>query len=224
MSQQENRQEQAEAYIREMFVKEDEPLRNFKSEVAAAGMPTIQVPPELGKMLSLIVRMIDARRILEIGTLGGYSATWMARTLPKDGSLISLEKEPRHAEFARRFLERTGVSDKVEIIVGAALDTLPTLAQRENPSFDLVFIDADKSNYPGYLDWALRLTHPGSVIVGDNVLRGGKVVHPDSNDPDHMGLSKFNQHIANSPLLDSLLIPNRGGNDGYLIAVVKEES
>jgi predicted O-methyltransferase YrrM len=213
---------QVGAYVRELFVAQDSVLEGFEREVAAAGMPPIQVPPELGKLLALLVRIARARRVLEIGTLGGYSAAWMARALPDDGKLISLEKSTKHAEFARSFLGRAGVGEKVEVVVGAALDTLPGLLEREEPEFDLVFIDADKSNYPAYLDWSLRLVRSGGLIVADNVLRGGKVLEP-GEDAELNGLAEFNQHAASSPLLDSLILPNRNGQDGILLAVVREQ-
>ncbi len=216
-------EERTAGYVRELFIEEDEVLASFRSEAEAAGLPIIQVPQELGKLLGILVRTIGARRVLEIGTLGGYSATWMARALPEDGKLTSLEKEPRHAEFARLFLERTGVADKVEVVVGSALDTLPVLLDRPDPYFDMVFIDADKPSYPAYLDWSLRLVRPGGLIVADNVIRGGGVIEP-GDDPVLRATAEFNQHTAASPLLDSLILPNRGGHDGILVAVVKDAS
>lgn len=215
-------QERVDAYVRELFIGEDEALAGFDSEAEAAGLPAIQVPRELGKLLGMLVRLTRARRVLEIGTLGGYSAAWMARDLPEDGRLVSLERSEKHAEFAREFLRRAGVGDKVEVLVGPALETLPSLLEREEPGFDLAFIDADKAAYPAYLDWALRMVRPGGVIVGDNVLRGGLVLDP-GGDPDLDGLAEFNRHAAMSPLLESLILPNRGGGDGILLAVVKEQ-
>ena len=207
-------------YIRELCLPEDSALDTFEQDVAAAGMLAIQVPAELGKLLGMLVRLTGARRVLEIGTLGGYSAAWMARALPSDGRVVTLEKSTKHAAFARTFLERAGVGDKVEIMLGAALDTLPSLLERGDPQFDMVFIDADKAAYPAYLDWSLRLVRSGGVIVGDNVLRGGKVLEP-GDDADLNGLAEFNLHATSSPLLDALIIPNRSGEDGILVAVVK---
>lgn len=215
--------DRVQAYIQELFLPSDEVLDNFEREAEAAGLPTIQVPAELGKLLNMLVRLTGARRVLEIGTLGGYSAAWMARALPSDGRLVSLEKSTKHAAFARKFLERAGVADKIEILVGSALETLPTLLEREDPSFDMVFIDADKESYPAYLDWSLRLVRPGGLIVGDNVIRGGGVIEP-GNDPVLKGAAEFNQHAAASPLLDALILPNRGGQDGVLLAVVKRQT
>jgi predicted O-methyltransferase YrrM len=215
-------QDRIDTYVRELFVEQDAVLESFPGEVEAAGMPPIQVPPELGKLLGLLVRMTGARRVLEIGTLGGYSAAWMARALPPGGTLVTLEKSEKHAAFARRFLERAGVADRVEIVVGDALETLPRLAERAEPHYDMLFIDADKPAYPAYLDWGLRLVRPGGLIVGDNVLRGGRVIEPDGN-ADALGAAEFNRHAAASPLLDALILPNRGGQDGILIAVVREQ-
>ncbi len=215
-------QQRVQSYIQELFPPPDAVLDSFEAQLRSAGLPAIQVPAELGKLLAILVRSSGARRILEIGTLGGYSAAWMARALPQNGRLVSLELEPRHAEFARSFLEQAAVSDKVEIIVGPALETLPMLLEREQPDFDLVFIDADKAAYPAYLDWALRFVRPGGLIVGDNVLRGGRVAEP-GEDADLRGLDEFNRHAATSPLLDSLILPNRDGQDGVLIAAVKSQ-
>lgn len=215
-------QSQIETYIRDNFARQDELLRGFADRLQAAGMPTIQVPPELGKMLSLLVHITNATRVLEIGTLGGYSATWMARALPDHGKLTTLEIEPKHADFARKFLQEAGVGNKVDVLLGPAEETLRKLAQEEMPPFDLVFIDADKVSYPAYLEWAMKLTRVGSVIVADNVLRGGNVIRP-SDDPYMEGIARYNEMVATSPNLESLLIPNRGGSDGYIISVVTGE-
>ena len=212
-----------ESYIRDLFIPDDPTVSGFEQEMEDAGLPRIQVPAELGKLLGVLVQATAARRILEIGTLGGYSAMWMARALPEDGRIVSLELEPRHAEFARGFLERAGVVHKVEIVVGPALETLPSLMERDAHEFDLVFIDADKEGYPAYLDWAMRLVRPGGLIVADNVLRGGKVAEP-GDDPAMRAVDEFNRHIAASPLLDATILPNRSGGDGVLIAVVREHS
>lgn len=219
----ETTQERVQAYIKDLFLPPDEVLDDFEREAEAAGLPAIQVPPELGKLLNLLVRLTGARRVLEIGTLGGYSAAWMARALPSDGQLVSLEKSTKHAAFARSFLERAGVANKVEILVGSALETLPILLEREGPNFDMVFIDADKQSYPAYLDWSLRLVRPGGLIVGDNVIKGGGVIDP-GDDPVLKGAAEFNQHAAASPLLDALILPNRGGQEGVLLAVVKQQT
>lgn len=211
--------EQIDAYISELFIKEDDALRGALESARAAGLPGIHVPAPLGKLLSILTRISGARKILEIGTLGGYSGIWMARALPAGGRLISLEVNPHHAEVARGNFSRAGVANKVEVRVGAALHTLPTL-EGEAP-FDLVYIDADKDNYPAYLDWAIRLTRPGALIVADNVLRGGAIINPASGDAGARGIHEFNRRAAEHPRFDSLIIPNRNGHDGILIATVK---
>ena len=177
------------------------------------------VPQPLGRLLGILVRAVGARRVLELGTLGGYSAIWMARALPTDGRLISLEVNPHHAEVARANLARAGVAERVEVRVGQALDLLPAVTA-EAP-FDLVFIDADKVSYPAYLEWAVRLVRPGGLIVADNVLRGGAVIDPSPADVDARAIYEFNRRAAAHPRLDAIILPNRGGRDGILIAAVR---
>lgn len=207
-----------DAYIRELFLPDDEVLSETVRGMKEAGLPTIQVPAALGRLLGILVRAIGARRILELGTLGGYSATWMARALPPDGRLISLEADPRHAEVARANLARAGLAERVEIRVGAALDLLPDLAG--GAPFDLVFIDADKTSYPAYLDWSIKLLRPGGLIVADNVLRDGAVLNPNAAE-DARAIDTFNRAAAAHPRLDAIILPNRGGHDGILIATVR---
>ena len=184
----------------------------------AAGLPAIAVAPTQGKLLHLIARTRGARRILEIGTLGGYSTIWLARALPADGRLITLEYEEKHAEVARANLARAGLADKVEVRVGPALDTLPTLTG----PFDLFFIDADKPNNPDYFRWALRLSRPGSVIIVDNVVRGGRVADPDSTDPAVIGTRRLAELLAAEPSVDATMIQTVGskGYDGFAMALV----
>lgn len=210
--------DQIDAYIRDLFVPADPVLDAALHDMKAGGLPTIQVPPELGRLLAILVRTSGAQRILEIGTLGGYSAIWMARALPPDGHLLSLELDPHHADVARGNLARAGLAERVEIRVGAALELLPTLLAE--PPFDMVFIDADKPSYPQYLDWALRLVRPRGLIVGDNTLRGGAVLDPA--DDGARAIDRFNRAAAANPRLDAIILPNRSGNDGMLIAVVRE--
>jgi caffeoyl-CoA O-methyltransferase len=212
--------ERIDAYIAELFLPDDETLRACLESARAEGLPAIQVPPALGKLLSILTRATGARKILEIGTLGGYSGTWMARALPAGGRLITLDVNPHHAEVARRSFERAGVADRVDARVGPALETLPTL-QSEAP-FDIVYIDADKDNYPGYLDWAIRLSRPGTLIIGDNVLRGGAIIAPGAGDAGGQGIHEFNRRAATHPRLDTIILPNRNGRDGILVAVVRE--
>jgi len=186
----------------------------------AAKLPAIDVSRMQGKFLHVLVRMLQPRQVLEIGLLGGYSTIWMARALPEGGRIVSLEYEPRHAEVARKNLERAGFLDRVEIRVGAALDTLPALAA--SAPFDLIFIDADKPNNPNYLQWALRLSRPGTVIVVDNVVRDGRIIDAKSSDADVQGTRRMFELMAAEPRLCATAMQNVGakGYDGFAMAVV----
>jgi predicted O-methyltransferase YrrM len=212
-----------DAYFSGLLAPADEALAAALTDSEAAGLPSISVSATNGKLLHLIARIQGARRILEIGTLGGYSTIWLARALPADGSLVSLEYNPRHAEVARANIARAGLDKVVEVRVGAALDSLPRLAD-EGATFDLVFIDADKENNPGYLDWAVRLTRPGSVIVVDNVVRQGRVMDTDTTQPDVIGTRAALQLLADHPKLDATAIQTVGakGYDGFALAYVQE--
>jgi len=187
-----------------------------------AGLPPIDVTALQGKFLEFLVRISGARCILEIGTLGGYSTLWLARALPGDGRIVTLELDPNHAEVARANLENAGVLDSVDIIVGPALETLPTLRNSACIPFDLIFIDADKQGYPEYLRWALKLSRPGTVIVADNVVREGKVVDPDCEDPNVQGVRRFAELVAAEPRLSATVLQTVGtkGYDGFALAVV----
>ena len=167
-------------YFTDLLIPPDPALDSALQASAAAHLPAISVAPNQGKLLLLLARLMGARSILEIGTLGGYSTIWLARALPAEGRLISLEADPNHAEVARANLARAGLNGQVEVRVGLALDSLPRLAAEGHGPFDLIFIDADKPNNPGYLAWALRLSRPGSLIVIDNVVREGQVIDPAS--------------------------------------------
>lgn len=187
-----------------------------------AGLPEIDVTPLQGLFLELLVRMSGARRVLEIGTLGGYSTLWMARALPEGGTLLSLELDPRHAEVARGNLKAAGVAGRVEVRVGRALDSLDALIAAGSEPFDLIFIDADKSGYPGYLDRALKLARPGTVIVGDNVVREGKVANAASGDANVQGVRRFAELAGQEPRLRATVLQtvSTKGYDGFLVAVV----
>jgi predicted O-methyltransferase YrrM len=187
-----------------------------------AGLPSIDVTRLQGKFLEFLVRVSGARRILEIGTLGGYSTLWLARALPEDGRIVTLELDPHHAEVARANLQNAGVLDHVDLIVGPAIDTLPTLKNTAAAPFDLIFIDADKQSYPQYLHWALKLSRPGTVIVADNVVRQGKVVEPDCDDPNVQGVRRFTELLAAEPRLSATVLQTVGakGYDGFALAVV----
>ena len=185
-----------------------------------AGLPAIDVSRLQGKFLNVLVQITQPRRVLEIGLLGGYSTIWLARALPEDGRIISLEFSPLHAEVARKNLAHAGLLDRVDIRVGAALDTLPTL--QSSAPFDLIFIDADKPSNPHYLEWALKLARPGTVIVVDNVVRDGKVADPASPDEDIKGTRRMTELMAAEPRLTATVMQNVGvkGYDGFAIAVV----
>jgi predicted O-methyltransferase YrrM len=174
-----------DGYIAEHLLPADAELDAAVADSAAAGLPPISVTPTQGKLLQLLARMQGARSILELGTLGGYSTIWLARALAPGGRLLTLEAEPRYAEIARANIARAGLAELVELRVGPALQTLPKLHAEGAGPFDLIFIDADKQNYPGYFEWALRLSRPGTLIVGDNVVRDGAILDPAAYDSEH---------------------------------------
>jgi len=211
-----------DGYICDHLVASDPVLDAALADSAAAGLPAIGVSPAQGRLLALLAQMCSARTILEVGTLGGYSTIWLARALSPGGRLITLEVDPRHADVARANLGRAGLSDVVDVWQGAALDSLPRLAGEGLGPFDLVFIDADKPNNPGYFQWALRLSRPGSVIVVDNVVRGGAVVDADSTDPAVRGTRTLYEAMAGEPRVSATVIQTVGskGYDGFAIAVV----
>ncbi|MEU4836910.1 O-methyltransferase [Nocardia testacea] len=189
---------------------------------ADAGLPAIDVSEAQGKFLYLLARSIGAGRVLEIGTLGGFSTLWLARGVGNAGRVTTLEFEKRHAEVARANLDRAGVGDRVDIRVGAALDSLPVLAEEQPEPFDLVFIDADKVNNSNYVQWALRLTRPGAVVVVDNVVRGGRLAAADDTDPAVRASRELVQLLADEPRLDATVLQTVGakGWDGFAFAVV----
>jgi len=213
--------EEIEAAITRTFAAEDEGLRAALTAAHQQGLPAIQISPIQGKLLQLLATTCNARKILEIGSLAGYSGIWLARALPASGRLITLEVNPHHAEVVRQSFARAGVADRAEVRTGSALDLLPQL-ESEAP-FDLVFIDADKPPYPQYLEWALRLTRPGSIIVADNCIRGGKGFGP-VEDEYSAGIVEYNKRIASDPRLVSLaLAMDDEYTDGFAISVVKQQ-
>jgi predicted O-methyltransferase YrrM len=213
---------EVDRYLDEMIVGSDAALDAALVDVAAAGMPPISVTPAQGKLLHIQARMIGARRILEVGTLGGYSTIWLARAVPPDGMVVTLEIDTGNAAVARASIERAGLSDRVDIRTGRAVDTLAALETERVEPFDLVFIDADKPADPEYLAWALRLTRVGSVIIVDNVVRGGGVVDSATMDPGIAGIRRMNEMIAAEPRLLTTAIQTVGskGYDGFAIALV----
>ncbi len=209
-----------DAYFADLLAPTDPQLDAAIEANRAANLPAIDVSPLQGKFLQVLVQILQPMRVLEIGLLGGYSTMWMARGLPEGGRIVSLEYEPRHAEIARQNLANAGLIDRVEIRVGAALDSLPGL--QSLAPFDLVFIDADKPNNPNYLDWALKLSRPGTVILVDNVVRQGKIADPDSMDPDVVGTRRMFERMAAEPRLSSVAMQSVGskGHDGFAMAVL----
>jgi predicted O-methyltransferase YrrM len=209
-------------YVADLLVPSDPALDAALEANAAAGLPAHDVSPVQGRMLELLARMRGARRILEIGTLGAYSTIWLARALPPGGRLTTLEREPHHADVARANLARAGLADVVDVRVGPALETLPLLADEGGDPFDLVFVDADKQSAAEYLRWALRLTRPGSLIVADNVVRGGALADGDSDDPRVCGVRRMHELLAAEPAVCATTIQTVGakGYDGFTLALV----
>jgi predicted O-methyltransferase YrrM len=209
-------------YFNDLLVKPDAALDAALADSAKANLPPIAVSPSHGKLLHLLARIGGARNILEIGTLGGYSTIWLARALPKDGKLITLEFDPRHADVARANIARAGLANIVELRLGRALDTLPKLAAEKRGPFDLIFIDADKPATADYFTWSLRLSRVGSIIIVDNVVRKGGVIDSNSEDESVQGIRKFNDMLAKEKRVTATAIQTVGikGYDGFAIAVV----
>jgi predicted O-methyltransferase YrrM len=211
-------------YIEEHLVPQDPALAAAVAASAAAGLPPVAVSAAHGKMLHLLARLMRATRILEVGTLGGYSTIWLARALVPGGRLVTLEVNPRHAEVARRNLVRAGLDSVVEVRIGAALETLPALEHERAGPFDLVFIDADKANNPGYIEWAVRLGRPGTLIIVDNVVRDGSILDAASADAAVHGTRRAYELIGAHPHLAATAIQTVGvkGHDGFLMALVTD--
>lgn len=209
-------------YITDLFVPPDPALEAALRASDAAGLPPHNVSPNQGKLLYLLARIHGARRILEIGTLGGYSTIWLARALPPGGALITLEADAKHAEVARANIAHAGLENSVEIRVGKAIETLPLLAAENSGPFDLIFIDADKPNNPGYLEWSLKLARVGSLIIADNVVRDGAVIDADSRDASVQGIRGFNERLAADTRVSATAIQTVGskGYDGFALALV----
>ena len=211
-------------YLTDTLLSPDAVLEAALKTSAEAGLPSINVTPNQGKLLQLLAQAQGARNILEVGTLGGYSTIWLARVLPPGGRLITLELEPNYAEVARTNIARAGLADVVEWRVGAALETLPQLVAERYGPFDFIFIDADKANYPGYFMWALKLSRRGTVIVADNVVRKGAVIDAASTDPLVLGVRRFHELVAAEPRVSATAIQTVGskGYDGFTLMIVTE--
>ncbi|WP_242219343.1 O-methyltransferase [Bacillus cereus group sp. BfR-BA-01380] len=213
---------EVDAYITNQLLSADETLKNVLEANSKAGLPAIDVAPNQAKFLHLLALIQGAKRILEIGTLGGYSTIWLARALPADGHLITLELDDHHAEVAKSNIASAGLSDLVEVRIGPALETLPKLNDEGVGPFDFIFIDADKQNNSEYVKWALKLSRKGTVIIGDNVVRKGEVVNASSTDPNVRGTRNFFDVLASESKLTSTAIQTVGskGYDGFAIGVV----
>ena len=215
-----------DGYVVEKLLAADPQLDWVIRASLEAGLPQINVAPNQGKLLQLLVRLTGARRILEIGTLGGYSSIWMAQALPEDGRLLSLELAPRHAEVARANIAQAGLEQRAEVRIGAALETLPQLVEDGEGPFDLVFIDADKENIREYFEGSLRLSRPGTLLIVDNVVRNGAVIDASSQDPGVVGVRRFNQlleELAREKRVTATTLQTVGskGYDGLTLAVVE---
>jgi caffeoyl-CoA O-methyltransferase len=214
-----------DGYISGMFAKEDTALACALNEMRAAGLPEISVSPVLGNLLHMLAKLAHARRILEIGTLGGYSAIWLGRALPEDGCLLTLEIDPLHAKIARRNLARAMLLGTVEVREGPALEVLPKLIANGEEPFDLIFIDADKEAYLDYFELSLKLSRPGTLIVADNVIRYGAVIDPDAGQTDSRvaGIQRFLDALAKHPGVEATIMQTVGikGHDGLALGIVK---
>lgn len=202
-------------YVAEQFAPEDQLLRELRSAMAERGLPEIYISADEGRLLQVLLRAVGARRVVELGTLGGYSAIWMARALPEDGELISVEREAAYAQLARQYIKRAGLADRVRVLEGEAARIIAQLAERG--PYDAVFIDADKESYPLYLDWCLSNVRPGGLVIADNAFREGDVVNDDTDDPQVLGIQELNRRMARDERLTSIIVPTR---DGVAIGLV----
>jgi predicted O-methyltransferase YrrM len=212
----------ADRFIADHLIAADPALEAAWEASAKAGLPAISVTPNQGKLLQILARLVEARRILEIGTLGGYSTIWLARALPDSGRLVTLEVDEHHAAVAQANIQRAGLANVVELRLGPASQSLAQLAAEGGPPFDLVFIDADKASTPDYFTWSLRLTRPGSLILIDNVIRKGQVIDADSPDPDIQGIRRTFELLATEPRVTATALQTVGskGYDGFAVALV----
>jgi predicted O-methyltransferase YrrM len=215
--------QRVDSYLQAQLTQEDEALREALRSSSEAGLPPINVTALQGKFLYLLARLVGARRVLEIGALGGYSAIWLGRALPPEGKVLSLEVEARHAEVARANVERAGLAERIEVRVGRALELLPQVAEEAgDASFDLAFIDADKSNNAAYFAWAMRLVRPGGAVVVDNVVRQGRVADEACDDPDVVGTRRLFEAMKATPGVSAtaLQVVGEKGYDGLAVAIV----
>ena len=215
-----------DGYICEHLLEPDPALEAAVAASGAADMPPIAVTANQGKLLELLVRIHGARRVLELGTLGGYSTIWLARGLPADGRVVTLQLIPYYAGVAAANVARAGLADAVDLRVGPALETLAAMHAAGEQAFDLIFIDADKQNYPGYLEWSLKLSRPGTVLIGDNVVRSGAIVDPENRGGVVEGVRRFYELLAEEPRVDATAVQTVGdkGHDGFALGIVTRTS
>ena len=202
-------------YIAGLFSAEDELLASLREEADRTGLPPISISADEGRLLQVLLTAIGARRVLEVGTLGGYSAICMARALPPGGRVVTVEIDEKHAAFARRYIQRAELGDRIEVRLGRALEVLPAL---DGERFDAIFLDADKEPLPTYFDWALRLVRPGGLIIADNALWGGRVYDGDESDERTRGVREFNRRMSTDPRVLGIIVPT---HDGVAVAVVR---
>ena len=217
-----DRWEAVDRYVTDLFEPPDEVLDAALAASRDAGLPPINVSPVQGRLLHLLARAVGARQVLELGTLGGYSTIWLARALPPDGRVVTLEAEARHADVARANFARAGLTERIELHLGAALDTLPRLVDAGRGPFDFVFVDAHKPEYADYLPWVLSLSRPGTLIIADNIVRAGKVADASSDDANVQGVRRFNERLAAESRVTATVVQMVGskGYDGFALAIV----
>ena len=203
-------------YVARLFAPEDDILVSLREEADRTGLPPISISPDTGRLIQVLLTAIGAKRVLEVGTLGGYSAIWIARALPAEGRLLSIDIDAGHADFARRYIRRAGVEAQVEVRVGRALDVLASL---DGERFDAIFLDADKEPLPTYFEWALRLVRPGGLIIADNALWGGRVIDASATDDATAGVRELNRRMATDPRVAGILVPT---HDGVAVGVVRQ--
>ena len=206
--------DRVDEYIASLFARDDDVLAALREAADREGLPPISISAVTGRLLQILLSAVRAERVLEVGTLGGYSAIWMARGLPPSGRLVTIEVDERHAEFARRYFARAGLDDRIELRIGRALDVLPAF---DGEQFDAIFLDADKEPLPTYFDWAVRLLRPGGLLIADNALWGGRVLDPETADEGTKGVREFNRRMANDERVRGTIVPV---GDGLAVAVV----
>lgn len=206
--------DRVDEYITSLFARDDDVLAALREAADREGLPPISISAATGRLLQILLSAIGAERVLEVGTLGGYSAIWMARALPASGRLVTIEVDERHAEFARRYFARAGLDDRIDLRIGRALDVLPAF---DGERFDAIFLDADKEPLPTYFDWALRLLRPGGLLIADNALWGGRVLDPETADEGTRGVREFNRRMASDERVRGTIVPV---GDGLAVGVV----